>query len=159
LHKGIYGGADLGSSIAGSLGDAPKVLNEFYARLVGPGLACQFQGSKFTSTVQVAEKGPVELNVFDIWIGTRYELQYEEKFLFEPSSNGPGPIGMAERDKRSSEGEWVAVEPEVRTTCVDKKDWAVVVSPPDANSSAASPLILEIDAARPGGCDPCVIGS
>jgi len=159
LHKGIYGGGDPGSAIADSLDDAPKVLNEFYARLVGPGLACDFQGSKFTSTVQIAAKGPVELNVSDIWVGTRYELQYEEEFLFEQSSNGSGPIGMAELDKRSSEGEWVTVEPEVRTTCIDKKKWAVVVSPPDANSSAASPLILEIDAARPGGCDPCVIGS
>ncbi|RLE18073.1 MAG: hypothetical protein DRJ50_13375 [Actinobacteria bacterium] len=159
LHEGIYAGGDVGSSIVESLSEAPKILNEFYSRLIGPGLACGFKGSSFTSTVKVDKKGPIELDVVNIWRGTRYQLEYDKKLLFEQSSDDPGPIGMVEHDKRSDEGKWVTVAPEVRTTCTEKETWIAVVSPSDPNSSSATPHVLEVDAARPGGCDPCVIGS
>jgi hypothetical protein len=153
----VFNGADVEATLTGVISDLPTVMNEFFVRLVGPGLACDVKGSKFTSEIPVDQKGPVELVVQSVWHGTRYQLKYAEKKLYEQHADG-GPIGMAEIDKRPAPDAWVTTRPKVRTECTDGETWMVVVSPPTAGSSAVEPRVLEIDAAKPGGCDPCVVG-
>ncbi|HQZ34024.1 MAG TPA: hypothetical protein PK020_06345 [Ilumatobacteraceae bacterium] len=47
---------------------------------------------------------------------------------------------------------------EVVTTCADDSTWIAVVTGPDLQVTNL-PHMLEIDAAKKGGCDPCVIGN
>ena len=158
-HQAIHNGAPIEETVLGQLGDPPAAMNEFFVRLVGPGLACDFKGSKFTNEIDVKEKGPVELVVANVWSGTRYKLKYAEKKLFEQSGDDRGPVGMAEFEKRGAEDEWVVTEPEVRTTCEEIESWMVVVSPNELGSSTTTMRKLEVDEVKPGGCDPCLIGS
>lgn len=157
-HEEIKGGAGTQEVLQARLDDLPSRLNEFYVRLVGPGLACGFRGQQVTSTIVVSQPGPLELGVTDAWVGTRYNLSYEAGKRYEQQGDDGGPLGMANDSKRSSEDGWVVVEEVVLTDCTKKENLYVVPSPPQMGASPV-PRKLEVTAAKPGGCDPCVIGT
>jgi len=153
LHKSVSAGIPVDTGLEAVVGDLPAVMNEFYVRLVGPGLACDFRGSAFTDLFIVDKTGPVELDA-SLWQGTRYQFIYAQKKMFEQSDRGPGPIGMAKFDERSAEGDWVVHEPEIRSTCDDDEAWMVVVTAPTADTLHT----VEVTKTEDGACDPCLIG-
>ncbi len=155
LHRAVYSGTDVEEGLRGFLSDLPQVVNKFYARLMGPGLACGFQGNRVSDTMTVDRDGPIELNA-SLWIGTRYKLNYAEKRFFEQKSDGVAPIGMVEYAKRSDEASWVTTEPEIRTECTQQETWIVVVGTLISNSS--EPRNLEVTKVSEGVCDACLIG-
>jgi len=156
LHKAVWGGTPVGEGLKTLIGDLPSVMNEFYVRLVGPGLACDFRGSAITGTVPIDQTGQIELEA-SLWQGTRYRLDYAQRKLFEQSNGGPGPMGMAEFGERSGEGDWVVHEPEIRSTCNDDDAWMVVVTALDADTSSL-PHIIDVAKTEEGACDPCLVG-
>ncbi len=159
VHENIAGGATVTDALKAAVSDLPAVINEFYARMVGPGLACGFQGSAFTGTpITVDQKGPVQLRP-GLWQGTRYKLEYAKGKLYKQTDDGSGPIGMVDFEKRGDRGSWVVTEPEVRTKCQESETWIAVVTTPEVSPSSDLPHALEVDRADPGGCDPCVVGT
>ncbi len=154
LHRSIKGGASVPDAIRSSVGDLPKVLNEFYVRLMGPCLACGFQGQQTTGTQPVEDEGPVELPA-DLWIGKRYELDYKTRRLFEQSDPGGGPMGMAKKDSRESEDSWVVATKEVRTRCAGNEPWIVVVT---SSTNGGETREVEVDRVSHGACDGCLVG-
>jgi hypothetical protein len=155
LHQAVSEGTPVSEGVSAAVSDLPSVMNEFYVRLVGPGLACDFQGSEVTDTKTVKQKGPIELTA-SLWQGTRYKLDYKKKRLFEQENKGPGRIGMAKFDSRSDEGDWVVTTPEVRTRCAEDEPWIVVVTALDAASSSSN--VVEVTEVSDGVCDACLIG-
>jgi hypothetical protein len=157
LHRGVAAGTPVADGLASVIPDLPSVLNEFYVRLMGPGLACGFRGEETTSTENISARGPVEFEAGG-WIGLRYRVLYAERNRFEQRNDGAGPIGMAEWDDRRSEGAWVRVAPDVRSTCIEKAEWVVVPTGLDLNVST-TPHVVEVTEAEDAGCDPCLVGS
>jgi hypothetical protein len=156
VHRGVVTGTPVEVGLAAVVPDLPSVLNEFYVRFMGPGLACGARGYLTSGTRNVTERGPVEFDAGG-WIGRRYRVLYAERYRFEQRNDGAGPIGMAEWDDRRGEGAWVRVAPDVRSTCTDEAEWVVIPTALDLASSA--PHVIEVTEAEDAGCDPCLLGS
>ncbi|MFV1990887.1 MAG: ImmA/IrrE family metallo-endopeptidase, partial [Acidimicrobiales bacterium] len=155
-HRAVSQGTSVPDGLSALISDLPSVMNEFYVRLMGPGLACGFQGSEVTDTKTVKDKGPIELKA-SLWQGTRYKLDYTKKRLFEQENKGPGRIGMAKFSNRSVEDDWVVTSPEVRTKCTEDEPWIVVVTALN-DSKSAPPQVLDVTEMGDGVCDACLIG-
>ena len=155
LHQRVKVGTAVEDALGELLPDVSKTLNEFYVRMVGPKLACGFQGDQFTGEKTAKEVGAITFADAP-WQGTRYKVTYPQKRYFEQSAGDTGLIGMADFDKRSAEGAWVVTEPEIRTTCNEAEDWIVVLA--GATDSSVPDRMLSIDKRNDGECDPCPFG-
>ncbi len=155
LHQVVKAGTQVDQALEQFVPNLPKVINEFYARLVGPGLACKFKGEQTTGGKVVKEKEPIELDA-QLFVGTRYELNYEKKRLFEQSDPGGGWIGMAKLADRRSEDAWVVVAKEVRTRCKANEKWIVVVTSLDQSGETRE---IEVDDVKHAVCDSCLVGN
>ena len=157
VHQQVAAGDPLDGALLAALADPAKVLNEFYVRMVGPGLACDFRGaSVLGGPPDISSPGPVELQA-DFWVGTRYSLEYTQQRHFEQQSDGAGPIGMANLLDAAAEGAWVVVEPDIRTKCSEPELWSVVVTAAEPGSSAVH--TLDVTKAAQADCDPCLLGA
>ena len=156
LHQGVKLGTPIPDGLEGLVGDVPAVVNEFFVRLVGPGLACELKGNTFTEEepIMIAEEKVVDLAA-QLWQGTRYKLTYEELQRYVQVDQGGGPIGMAKENQRRDEGDWVVYTQEVRTGCEDDEKWVAVVTSPSNGGGTHS---LEVEIAEKGSCDPCMLG-
>ena len=153
MHQEIAGGTPPDDAIRAYVSNLPRTLNEFFVRLMGPGLACGAQGNRFTDKIAVSDTGPIDLPDAD-WQGSRYELTYPKSRYFTQMGDG-GPMGMALEKRRDTEGGWVVYEPEIRSTCEDEEKAIVVV----AGSETGQSRNVEILERQDASCDPCPIGA
>lgn len=153
MHQEIADGIPPDDAIRAYVSDFPRALNEFFVRLMGPGLACGGQGTRFTDKIEVTDTGPIELADVE-WHGSRYELTYPQQRLYTQIGDG-GPMGMAIESQRLAEAGWVVVAPEVRTMCDDDEQVTVVV----AGSDPSGPRNVEVLDRQDATCDPCPIGA
>lgn len=156
LHRDIAGGVPIDRAVNSAVPDLPATLNEFYVRLIGPGVACGYKGSFFTDTITVSETGPIEVREA-LWYGLRYRLEYSKGIHFEQRDGGAGPIGMAPDDDSRSESGWVKFATDVRPTCKDDDTWIVV--PGSATDDSIEEREIEVFTADDANCDPCMLGT
>lgn len=158
LHRAFKAGTPIDEALRSFVPDIDRTMNEFYVRMMGPGLACGFQGWQTTGQRDITDVGPVEFADAP-WQGTRYEVTYPAKRYFAQVAGDALPIGMAEPGRSPSEAAWVDVEPVIRTECDDEESWYVVLATAGPAASAAPDRALEVTERQDPQCDPCPIGS
>ena len=158
MHKRAKNGQDIGQVLEELVPDLGAVLNEFYVRLMGPGLACDTRGGEYTSTITVEESGPLKLSN-TAWVGTRYFVVYPKGTFTAQQRGDGGPIGMAEHAKRSDASAWKTVLPEVRSRCNEPEQVAVVVADHTPGQASSPDRVVEIDRREKTNCDACPVGT
>ncbi len=157
VHQQVAAGDPLDQALLAALDEPAEVLNEFYVRMVGPGLACGLQGAAFLGgPPDITAPGPVDL-ASEFWVGTRYLLTYVQRKHFEQRRSGVEPMGMAEFGSVADASAWTVLEPDIRTRCNELELWAVVVTAPNPTTSAVQ--TIDVDTADDADCDPCLLGS
>ena len=159
MHRRVVGGESIPAVLEGSISSLGAALNEFYVRLLGPGLRCGTTGSAVTGETTVEDVGEVTFGDAP-WVGTRYRVIYGARRYFAEIQGDSGPIGMANIDEAASPDAWVVVEPEIRTSCADDENWYVVLASAPGQSGGAMPdRMIEVTDRQDPECDPCPIGS
>ncbi|MEM9517324.1 MAG: hypothetical protein AAGA42_20925, partial [Actinomycetota bacterium] len=157
MHQAVKSGTSIDDAMQGFVPDLRRSINEFYVRLMGPGLACDIRGSAFTADETIEDVG--EVTFADApWRGTRYKVTYPEMRYFAQEAGDGDPIGMADIDEARSEAGWVVVAPEIRSKCDEEAEWAVVLARPPSGSGAADDRKLQVTDRQDTDCDPCPVG-
>ena len=158
LHRSVKAGMPVGEAMRSFIPDVDRTMNEFYVRLLGPGLACGFQGWRVTGERSIEDVGDVTF-ADAAWQGTRYEVTYVLKWYIAQSRGDGLPIGMAESQESPDTGAWVQVEPEIRTECDDGEEWYVVLATSGEDDATSPDRLLKVTERQDAECDPCPIGT
>ncbi len=98
---------------------------------------------------------------FTSWAPVRWYLSYDKELrVLQTDSSTGGTRSMAAWTERSDRPSWTGVVPEIRSTCTEKANYAVVTT--DASTDPTTSTLdfrVVIDTVERAECDPCLLGT